>query len=54
MPGLLTLPHLLAAFAMLLAAQGCYYYFYIENPNDFAYRFCSCGVSTSLSIRRSY
>ena len=44
MSGVLTVPHLLAAFAALLTAHGCYYWYFIENPNDFAYRYCACGV----------
>ena len=47
MAGLLNLPHLLVALAVLAFGECCYYYYYIENPNDFAYRFCSCGVSPS-------
>lgn len=41
--------HLLAAIVTLSVARACYYYYYIEDPNNFAYRYCSVGVSLFVS-----
>lgn len=35
----------LAALVAVGAAQACYYYYYVEDPTNFAYRYCSVGVS---------
>jgi hypothetical protein len=39
------LTHLITGIVTLGAAHACYYYYYIEDPNNFAYRYCSVGVS---------
>ena len=52
------LAHWFAAVLTLGAAHACYYYYYIEDPNNFAYRYCSVGVrgvprSVCASCRRT-
>ena len=40
--------HLLTGIVKLGVARACYYYYYIEDPNNFAYRYCSVGVSFTI------
>jgi hypothetical protein len=45
MPRILSWPAIGGAFLFLAIAQACWYSAYQENPYDYAYRYCQCGVS---------